>query len=84
MHRAPSSEQMAFTPFPLEDLGVMLNQSSPDLCLFSSDHPHIEGGRDPIGKFDRHLEGRGEAIKAKFYSENFLRVVPHAAPALNP
>lgn len=72
-------EQMGFTPFPLEDLGAMLDQSSPDLYLFSSDYPHIEGGRDPIGKFESHLAGRTEAVKAKFYTENFLRVVPNAA-----
>jgi predicted TIM-barrel fold metal-dependent hydrolase len=72
-------EQMAFTPFPLEDLGSMLDQSSADLYLFSSDYPHIEGGRDPIGKFERHLDGRSEPVKAKFYEENFLRVVPSAA-----
>ncbi len=80
--RSPSQqiiEQMAFTPFPLEDLGMMLQQSSPDLYLFSSDYPHIEGGRDPIGKFERHLEGQAEAVKAKFYTENFLRIVPAAA-----
>jgi predicted TIM-barrel fold metal-dependent hydrolase len=80
--RTPSQqivEQMAFTPFPLEDLGSMLDQSSPDLYLFSSDYPHIEGGRDPIGKFERHLDGRGEAVKSKFYAENFLRVLPNAA-----
>ena len=70
---------MAFTPFPLEDLGMMLQQSSPDLYLFSSDYPHIEGGRDPIGKFERHLEGQAEAVKAKFYTDNFLRIVPAAA-----
>jgi len=72
-------EQMAFTPFPLEDLGSMLDQSSEDLYLFSSDYPHIEGGRDPIGKFERHLDGRSEAVKSKFYEENFLRVLPNAA-----
>ena len=72
-------EQMAFTPFPLEDLGSMLDQSSEDLYLFSSDYPHIEGGRDPIGKFERHLEGRSEAVKSKFYEQNFLRVLPNAA-----
>lgn len=72
-------EQMAFTPFPLEDLGSMLDQSSSDLYLFSSDYPHIEGGRDPIGKFESHLAGRAEAVKARFYTENFMRVVPNAA-----
>ena len=73
------TEQMAFTPFPLEDLGCMLDQSSADLYLFSSDYPHIEGGRDPIGKFERHLEGRSEAVKSRFYAENFLRIAPNAA-----
>jgi predicted TIM-barrel fold metal-dependent hydrolase len=80
--RPPSEQiaaQMAFTPFPLEDLGNMLDQSSEDLYLFSSDYPHIEGGRDPIGKFERHLEGRSEAVKSKFYEQNFLRVLPNAA-----
>lgn len=73
------TEQMAFTPFPLEDLGCMLDQSSADLYLFSSDYPHIEGGRDPIGKFERHLDGRTEAVKSKFYAGNFLRIAPNAA-----
>ena len=80
--RKPSEQiiaQMAFTPFPLEDLGSMLDQSSDELYLFSSDYPHIEGGRDPIGKFESHLAGRDEAVKARFYTDNFLRVVPNAA-----
>ena len=80
--RKPSEtlrEQMAFTPFVFEDVGVLIDQSSPDLYLFSSDCPHSEGGRDPIGKFERHLDGRSEAVKGKFYSDNFLRLFPEAA-----
>ncbi len=79
--RPPSqqlTEQMGFTPFPNEDVGQMVGQSNPDLYLFSSDYPHIEGGRDPIGRFENSLAGKEEAVKEKFYSENFLRVWPEA------
>lgn len=44
--------------------------------LFSSDYPHMEGGRDPLGRFDRSLEGFDDAVKAKFFHENFERVFP--------
>ncbi|MBI1198240.1 MAG: amidohydrolase family protein [Phenylobacterium sp.] len=79
--RKPSEQivqQLAFTPFPLEDLGAMLDQSSDELYLFSSDYPHIEGGRDPIGKFESQLGDRGEPVRARFYTENFLRIFPNA------
>jgi predicted TIM-barrel fold metal-dependent hydrolase len=82
--RPPSqqlTEQMAFTPFPTEDVGQMIDQSSPELYLFSSDYPHIEGGRDPIGRFERSLASHDETIKDRFYAENFLRVWPDARAA---
>ena len=43
--RKPSetlTSQMAFTPFVFEDVGALIDQSSPDLSLFSSDYPHID------------------------------------------
>jgi predicted TIM-barrel fold metal-dependent hydrolase len=79
--RPPSvqlTEQMGFTPFPHEDVSELIAQSNPDLYLFSSDYPHVEGGRDPIGKFDKHLAACSESIKDQFYSENFLRLWPEA------
>jgi hypothetical protein len=39
--------------------------------MFSSDYPHAEGGRDPIGRFDRALEGCSDEVKQQFYSGNF-------------
>ena len=33
-------------------------------------------GRDPLGRFDRSLEGFDDAVKAKFFHENFERVFP--------
>lgn len=79
--RTPSEQleaQMGFTPFPHEDVGRLIDQSSPDLYLFSSDYPHIEGGRNPIGKFEKSLATESEAVKTQFFSENFLRVWPEA------
>ena len=58
--RTPSEQaaaQLRFTPYPFEDVGWLFAQSDPALYLFSSDYPHAEGGRDPLGRFDRSLAG---------------------------
>jgi predicted TIM-barrel fold metal-dependent hydrolase len=79
--RTPSeqlTEQMAFTPFVFEDVGAFIDQSNPDLYLFSSDYPHIEGGRNPIARFEGALGERVPSVREKFYAENFLRIFPEA------
>ncbi|MEE9434466.1 MAG: amidohydrolase family protein [Sphingorhabdus sp.] len=79
--RKPSEQiaaQMAFTPFPHEDVANMIAQSLPELYMFSSDYPHVEGGRDPLGKFDGHLKNADDATKEAFFTENFLRIWPEA------
>lgn len=79
--RPPSqqlAEQMGFTPYPYENVANMVSQSNEQLYLFSSDYPHVEGGRDPIAKFEESLEAESEAVKTQFYSENFLRLWPEA------
>ena len=79
--RKPSEqliEQMAFTPFHHEDVGMLIDTSHPELYLFSSDYPHVEGTTDPIGRFERFLKDYDENIKNLFYSENFLRLFPNA------
>ena len=80
--RPPSqqiSEQLAFTPFPHENVHHLIQESNEDLYLFSSDYPHVEGGRNPIGKFESHLTNAPESAKQKFYTDNFLRLWPRAA-----
>lgn len=80
--RTPSQqirEQLAFTPFPNEDVSRLIDDSNEDLFLFSSDYPHVEGGRNPIGKFESYLSSSPDQVKDKFYSENFLRLWPSAA-----
>jgi len=81
LQRTPSEtlrEQMAFTPYVFEDVGGLIDQSSDDLYLFSSDYPHVEGGKDPIGRFESSLGERPADVRDNFYAENFLRIFPDA------
>lgn len=75
--RKPSEQitaQLAFTPFVYENVGELIRQSNERLYLFSSDYPHTEGGRQPLGRFEASLEGHEEATKDQFYSKNFARL----------
>ncbi|MBK01414.1 MAG: amidohydrolase family protein [Actinomycetota bacterium] len=69
------SRQMAFTPYAFEDVGAMVRESNSDLYLFSSDYPHIEGGRNPLGRFEASLEGMSEEVLNKFYADNMSRLL---------
>ena len=72
--RTPSqqlTEQMGFTPFPHEDVANLIAQSNPDLYLFSSDYPHVEGGRNPLGRFDAAISHLSDYAKRRFFRENF-------------
>ena len=74
MKRRPSEQirsQLRFTPYPFEDVGMLIEQSYPELYLFSSDYPHAEGGRDPIGRFTRSLSDQSEEVCARFFADNF-------------
>ena len=79
--RTPSqqlTEQMGFTPFPHEDVANLVSQSNENLYMFSSDYPHVEGGRDPVGKFTQALENESATVNDNFFSENFLRLFPES------
>ena len=84
MRRKPSRQirdQLRFTPYPFEDVGALIRESWPELYLFSSDYPHAEGGRDPIGRFERALAGFDEETKRRFFQENFRGLYPNAHAA---
>ena len=40
--------QMRVTPYPHEDAGWIVENSGPEVAMFSSDYPHVEGGRNPL------------------------------------
>lgn len=80
MTRLPSeqiADQLRFTPYPFEDVGQLVRESSADLYLFSSDYPHAEGGRDPIGRFLRSTAVLSEAERDKFFAGNFATLYPN-------
>jgi predicted TIM-barrel fold metal-dependent hydrolase len=71
--RSPSEQaaaQLRFTPYPFEDVGWLVAQSDPSLYLFSSDYPHAEGGRDPLGRFERSLAGAAPAVERSFFADS--------------
>jgi predicted TIM-barrel fold metal-dependent hydrolase len=77
LKRRPSEQiiqQLAFTPFPYENVGELIRQSDERLYMFSSDYPHIEGGRAPLARFEAHLMDATEAAKSAFYADNFARL----------
>ncbi|HEY2215839.1 MAG TPA: amidohydrolase family protein [Acidimicrobiales bacterium] len=65
--------QVRFTPFPGEDVAELVASSAAELYLFSSDYPHPEGTKDPIGRFERSFDEHGtdEAPRQLFYEDNF-------------
>jgi predicted TIM-barrel fold metal-dependent hydrolase len=66
--------QVRVTPYPHEDAGWIIANSGDEICLFSSDYPHVEGGRNPIKRFEASMEAAGttEAQKQRFYCDNFV------------
>ncbi len=66
--------QVRFTPYPTEDVGWIISQSGPEVCLFSSDYPHVEGGRRPIERFEASLAAGGidPYARQRFYADNFM------------
>ena len=74
--------QVRFTPYPTEDVGWIIDQAGADLVLFSSDYPHVEGGRKPLERFEASLGDRSEDVRRQFYVDNFLFLMGSAGLAL--
>ncbi|MCB0965498.1 MAG: amidohydrolase family protein [Ilumatobacter sp.] len=72
--------QMKFTPYPTEDVGWIIEQAGAETVLFSSDYPHVEGGRRPIERFERSMEGCSEAVRHAFYHDNFVDLMGGRVP----
>ena len=82
MKRTPSQQiraQLRFTPYPFENVAEIARESWPELYLFSSDYPHAEGGRDPIGRFEESTAALSEEARAGFFARNFATLYPRAA-----
>lgn len=74
LSRPPSEfirRAVRFTPFATEDAGLIIREGGEELFLFSSDFPHPEGTKDPIGRFEATFDGLSEDAKDRFYRRNF-------------
>ena len=65
--------QVRITPYPHEPAGWVIKNAGPEVCLFSSDYPHVEGGRNPLKRFETSLEEEqcSQAERDAFYRRNF-------------
>jgi len=73
--------QIRVTPYPTEDIGWITGQIGANICLFSTDYPHVEGGRRPYERFERSLGDAPEAVRQRFYAENFVDLMGAGLPA---
>jgi predicted TIM-barrel fold metal-dependent hydrolase len=64
--------QVRVTPYPHEDVGWLIANAGEEVFLFSSDYPHVEGGRNPLKRFNDSLAGASARAVDRFYCENFI------------
>jgi uncharacterized protein len=72
--------QIRVTPYPAEDVGWIAEQAGTEVCLFSSDYPHVEGGRNPIKRFESSLAKASLEVRRHFYAENFVDLMGPMLP----
>jgi predicted TIM-barrel fold metal-dependent hydrolase len=63
--------QVRVTPYPTEPTRWIIENSSPNICMFSSDFPHVEGGRNPMRRFDNEVSELSPEVQDRFYRANF-------------
>jgi len=64
--------QFRVTPYPHEDTGWIIANTGPEVCMFSSDYPHVEGGRNPLKRFNDSLAHTQPKAVERFYCDNFV------------
>ncbi len=74
-------DRIFVTPFPGEPVGWITEQVGDRVLCFSSDYPHPEGTRDPIGRFEATMTDLDDAQRERFYSGNFAALMGDALVA---
>ena len=64
--------QFRVTPYPHEDTAWIVANAGEEVALFSSDYPHVEGGRNPLKRFNDSLAETSPRAVDRFYRENFI------------
>jgi uncharacterized protein len=75
--------QVRATPYPHEDIGWIIANAGESVCLFSSDYPHVEGGRNPLKRFTDSLADTPAPAVERFFCDNFIDLMGNGlAPGL--
>lgn len=74
------TRQVRVTPYPAENVGWIVEQAGEEVCLFSSDFPHVEGGRNPLRRFEASLGELPESARRRFYADNFAELMGPRLP----
>ncbi len=64
--------QIRVTPYPVDPVGWIIEQAGEEVCLFSTDYPHVEGGKNPLRRFEDSMTGTSARAKQRFYCDNFV------------
>ncbi|HEY2679405.1 MAG TPA: amidohydrolase family protein [Steroidobacteraceae bacterium] len=72
--------QFRATPYPHEDVGWIIANAGEQVCLFSSDYPHIEGGRNPLKRFSDSLQHTPARQVDRFLRDNFVDLMGEGLP----
>ena len=65
------TRQVRVTPYPTEPTEWIINEAGKDIFMFSSDYPHVEGGRNPMGRFEKATKNLSGSDQDKFFRSNF-------------
>jgi hypothetical protein len=49
--------------------------------MFSSDYPHVEGGRHPLKRFGASMANLADLETRRFYRDNFVDLMGAGLPA---
>jgi predicted TIM-barrel fold metal-dependent hydrolase len=74
--------QIKATPYPTEHVGWIVEEAGAEVALFSTDFPHVEGGRRPFERFEASLGDAPEAVRQAFYCDNFVDLMGSAIDRL--
>jgi predicted TIM-barrel fold metal-dependent hydrolase len=72
--------QVRVTPYSHEDAGWIIRNAGEEVCMFSSDFPHVEGGRNPLKRFDDAVAGLPAQAVGRFYAGNFADLMGEGLP----
>lgn len=71
------AQNVRVTPFWNENLPAMIDRFGlENAYVFSTDYPHLEGSRDPLGKFGKQLTELPPGYAQKFFVDNASLLFP--------